>query len=193
MTLVELMLGLTITAMIGLSVVMMLDALSYGTTSQATLRNAVVKLQATRSRIDASVRGSAMVLDQADGRLFLWTADTRDNDEPNLSELRVIEFDSDTGGLVSYAVAFPENWTAQQIEAADTSYPLNTNFAQLVANFKSHTHVDATPWASGLDDWVVVIDQADPQQASLVNYRLTATVDDVTEVAIGAVNLRNGS
>ncbi|MDH3584767.1 MAG: hypothetical protein OER86_11180, partial [Phycisphaerae bacterium] len=62
LTLIELLLGLAITALVGLGVTMILVSASYGTTTQKELRSLAVRHKTIAARFDAALRASRKVL-----------------------------------------------------------------------------------------------------------------------------------
>ncbi len=190
LTLVELLLSLAITATIGVALATMMVSVSYGTTSKAQLRSAIVQLKAVTNRFDAALRGSAMVLDHGEDYLVLWIADSRADDAPNLSELRLIEYDAAAGRLTSHTADFGSLSDAQ-IEAVDTRYELTSDFRTVTTALKAGPYFPATRWADGVTLWQVALDDDDPQAATVASYRLAITSGPLTETNIGAVALRN--
>ena len=49
----------------------------------------------------------------------------------------------------------------------------------------------STLWATDVTDWTVTLDDANPQQASLVSYRVTLPTGTMSDTAINASALRN--
>ncbi|MHC4995679.1 MAG: PulJ/GspJ family protein [Planctomycetota bacterium] len=194
MTLVELLIALGITVLIGAAVASMLVAVAYGSSSQKALRDTSVRLKLTSTRLDAAIRTSKMVLESGADYVVLWTDDTRGDDNPNLSEIRLIERESSTGRVFSYVAEFPAGWTEQQIADNDPAFTLGDDFAAITTALKAGSLFPSTRWGSDFDAWSMDFDHADPQQASLVSYRLTLVAPDdpdLSQTAIATVALRN--
>ncbi|MCP4247270.1 MAG: hypothetical protein GY778_09505, partial [bacterium] len=74
LTLVELLLAVMISALIGGGVVAMLVAVAYGTSSSRDLRAIVVKSATIDGRLGAAIRRSRQVLAVGTDYCILWTA-----------------------------------------------------------------------------------------------------------------------
>lgn len=190
MTIVELLLALTITSLVALSTGMMLVGVSYGTTSNAQMREVGVRLKTVTTRLNAALRGSKMILATDSDYIVLWTSDARADDGPNISELHLIERDPATGELRSYEADFG-SMTEAQIEAIDTLYPLTDNFRNVATALKAGSMFPGTVWAKHVTAFACTYSGADPQAAPLINYRLTVTLDGLTEQGVESVALRN--
>ncbi|MFG0248086.1 MAG: hypothetical protein ACF8OB_04295 [Phycisphaeraceae bacterium JB051] len=113
----------------------MLTVVAYGTTSSRDLRSLVVKQKAVSARINAAVRGSKLVLDSGLGLMVLWIHDDNEDGLPSLSEIRLVEFNQQTGQIVSYKADLV-GLTDDVLTTVDTALPLNTNFADLTESYK---------------------------------------------------------
>lgn len=195
LTLVELLLALSVTAMIGAGVAAMMLLVSSGTTERTDLRALLVKEKSVAARLSAAVRSSLRVLDQGSDYVVLWIGDTRRDDQPNLSEIRLIERLSD-GRLLCYSASFPDGWTDEQIATADTAYQLTDNFRTVTTALKSGSYFPSELWAQGVQSWTVVLD-ATPETARLLSYRMAMRAGDGSstrqplDTLIGAIALRN--
>jgi len=191
LTLVELLLAITITAFVGTAVASMMVSVTYGTTSRTEMRDVLVRTKVLTSRMNAAVRGSKMVLDSGTDYVVLWIADTREDGQPNISELRRIERDDSTGTITSYLADFPDAWDEATLDANDTAYDLTENFDSITQSLQSGSYFPGTTWSDHVTAWTITLDDADEQLATLMSYRLTLSIGAVTETAIGAAALRN--
>jgi hypothetical protein len=199
MTLVELLLGLAITALIGLGIMTVLFAVTRGTATQNDARGLVVKEKVVGGRVGAALRGSKMVLASGTDYVILWSADMRDPGPPSLSQLRRLERDS-SGRLWSYAASFPADWTQDQIDAADTEYPFDSDFNAVTTALKTQMFgtQSAFPgalWGTAISAFSVTPNKANPQAATMMSYRVTilpGSGSTQSDVATGAAALRNG-
>jgi len=183
LTLVEMLMALAITGMIGAAIASMLSAVTYGTKSSLDIRSLVVKNKTLSSRITAAVRGSAQLLDAADGYVVLWTKDLNDSGAPDLLELQRIELDAATDELTSYT---PDP------SATDTAYDLAVDdFDAVTTALIGSGDLDGALWATGVSQWTVSIDQADPQDATLVSFQLTLDAGALSDTSVNAVSLRD--
>jgi len=183
LTLIELLLALAGMALIGLAIVSMLFAVSYGTNSDKDMRNLVAQRMALRARITASVRESQMVLEHGDGYLVLWIGDGDENGKPNLDEIQLLELDAVNNQLLNYAV------TSELLSSP--VYEFTDDFATELGRIKGGSNFPARRWADGVEGLDLTLDDADAQSARMVSYRLTLRGGQMSDVAIGAAALRN--
>ncbi len=181
-TIVELLIALTCTALIGAAIASMMAAVGYGTTSSRELRELAVKSKALCSRVTAAVRQSSMVLEAGDNYLVLWRYDADGDGTPSTAELQRLDYDADADTLTSYE---PDP------DATDTEYALDDDF-EIATNTLIATD-DLVPalWAGNVTDWQLTLDNDDAQEARLLGLRLTLSAGDLSDVAIAAVSLRN--
>ncbi len=183
LTLVEMLMALTITGLIGVAIASMLSAVAYGTDSSKDLRSLVVKNKTLSSRITAAVRSSAQLLDADDGYIVLWTKDLNESGQPDLLELQRIELDAGTDELTSYTPAGG---------AVDVAYDLDTDdFDAVTTALIGSGDLEGALWATGVSQWTIDIDEADPQDAGLVSFQLTLDAGGLTDTSITAVSLRD--
>ena len=190
MTLVELLMALASTAMIGAAVAAMLSAVAYGTSSSKDMRSLVVKNKVVNARFSAAVRNASMVLEAGDDYLVLWRTDTDESETPCLGEIQWIEFDAANGRIRSYEADF-SGLTQAQIDAANTEFALDTDFNAATSGDRGTAVFPAKVWAEAVADWTATVNNADEQQASLVSYRFEIEQEDVSDTLIGAAAMRN--
>ena len=193
LTLVELLIAVTITALVAAGVASMLVATTRGTSSRTDLRGLAVKHKTLAARLTASIRSSKMVLDSGSDFVVLWAHDERVNDLPNLSELQRIEWDNTNNEVRSYTTEFPGGWSEAQIEAADTQYDFTTDFDAETTTLKTNQpdRFPATMWGTSVTALSFVVDDANPQLAGLVSFELTVSAEVLSDTSINAVALRN--
>ncbi|MFN3168487.1 MAG: hypothetical protein ACE37H_15615 [Phycisphaeraceae bacterium] len=182
LTLLELLLALAGTAVVGMAVTMMLTGVAYGTQSNKDLRTLVTKQMALRARIEAEVRESQVILDQGVGYLILWGEDADDSGTPNKSEIQVIELDAGTEVLTRYAPADG---------ITDVEYALADDFRTITDGFKGDATFPAERWGTEVSSFAITLDDADPQLARFVSFRLGLRGGEVSATAIGGAALRN--
>lgn len=193
LTVVELLLALTITAIISLAISSMLFAVSHGTDSSNDMRALLLRQRLVAARLNAMIRSSHMVLATGSNHVVLWTHDANNSGTPNRSEVRYLEMNTVSGELWSYKTVWPVSMTTEQIEAADVEYDLTADFASLMPAFKGQASFPGERWATDLSGWVVTLNNIDPQLATLVSYRFSMRLTEATDFVIGAAALRNNS
>ncbi len=188
MTIIELLLAMSATALIALAIASMLFATSSGSDNDRDLRELAVRQKLLINRVTAAIRTSRQVLAEGDDYLVLWTADTTGEGEPNLSEIRLIELDSGSDELRSYES--PAN------PSPDTEYPLaSTNFDNFgtgaLPPVKGTADLPVETWGKSVTGWSITLDDADPQSASRVAFQFTLEDGQLSETAIGQASPRN--
>lgn len=186
LTLVELMLALSIMALIGATVAGMLSAVAYGTDEDGDVRKLVARNKMVSMRINAAVRGSQRVLEAGQTAdltwVVLWGRDLDENDAPSLLEIRLLEYDAATRTLSSYAA--PDGTT-------DVLYELSDDFDAITDALRGTADFPETRWANDAEAFDVTLDETDPQAAKMLSYRLSLTAGSLTDIAIGTAKLRN--
>lgn len=190
LTLIELLLSITITAIIGAATTAMLSSVTTGTSQRNDVRALVVRHKAITSRINASVGNSTMILARGTNYLVLWNHDANANAMPNISEIQRIELNTTTGQVSSFTCVFPVGWTQAQRDLVDLAYPLTSNFDTVSALLKTQSYGSSSLWASGITDLTMTTNQTDPQSSYLLNYRVTIRSGTNSDTVIGAVALR---
>jgi len=185
LTLVELSVGLAVTIMVGAVVATMLFSGFYGTSTDQQSRGLLVSQEGAVKRLNAALRASKMVLARGDNYLVLWKAETRLNQQPNLSELQRIEWNTATHELWSYKAPLGLD------DSQDTLYNLaSTDFSAVTSALKGTDLFPGILWASDVTGWTTTLDSANPQQANVVGYRFTITLDGASQTAVDATALR---
>ncbi|MCG8507871.1 MAG: hypothetical protein MI741_01465 [Rhodospirillales bacterium] len=182
LTLVELLLAVSITSLVGIGIAMMLTAVTYGTDEEKSRRKLVVAGKAVSHRLSAELREARMILAEGDSYVVLWMRDLDDNDAPSLLEIQRIECDSSSDEIRCYSPASG---------ATDTAYTLADNFNTITNAIKGTADFPQAIWASDVTAWTIDLDTVDPQQASLVTYRLTVSSGQMSDTSVFAVALRN--
>lgn len=186
LTLVELLLSLAITALIAGAVAGMLSGVAYGTDEDRDVRKLVAREAMVSARLEAAARGSRMVLDHGsgpDGTWFvLWSRDLDENDLPSLREIRLIEHDAAGGFLASYEAGDT---------AADTAYTLADDFDAITNALRGTADFPEERWGPDVTGFEIALDEASPQSARRLSYRVTLSGAHLDHVVVGTARLRN--
>ena len=186
-TLVELILAMMITALIGVGVASTLYAASYGTSSRREVRRVAVRSQQLHSRIEDAIRNARAILASGQvsagyGYLVLWAGDTNQNNHVNLSELQLIELPSGSATLSSYANPSP---------TTDTEYAPATDFYTAAQTAKTTDNLIGTPWAKGISNFALTVNSSKPANKPLVTWSLKLTDQLLSENLVCAASLRS--
>lgn len=183
LTLVEIMLGLVLSGMIGMGVAMMMTALSTGTRDQQDTRRTVVKREVVNHRLSALIEEASMVLAVEADHLVLWREDSQHTGEPNLSELRRVDWYADSG----------EIWVYERDEPGtpDPTYDrTSTDFSAVTAAHKASGGLPGELVAGQVSKWTATVDDEDAVQAArLIRVDVTlegAATGQVKEVPVVA-------
>jgi hypothetical protein len=190
LTFIELLLSLSITAMIGLAIAAMLSALSYGTSQGKDMRSLVVKNKIISARITAAVREASTALELGADYIVLWRKDDNGNGIPNLGEIQYIEYNAVGDSIISYQA----DWSGMaqvDIDAANTGYQLTDDFEDSTVDDRGESYFPGSIWNTGISSWTVTANDADVQLATLISFRFDLTHQEMTDIVIGASGLRN--
>lgn len=183
-TLLEILLAVSLTAVIGLSVAIMLGAMNSATQVEGDARRGTIRRQVASARLGNTIRSAVMVLAAGDDHLVLWHTDANQNTSPDLSELVRVEFDSDAGELQSYAA--PDDLDPM----SDISYDLTDDFGAITAGLAGSAALPRTRLVSDVTACDIELDQADPQEARLIRVQMTIDQPSGPVTVTIAVGLR---
>lgn len=161
-TLVELLMALSISGMIGLGVVLMLGSTGQAVKETRDTRQATVSRQVVIARLGSLLRSSAMVLAKEDHAIVLWKGDANANGQPDLSELRRITWDEITGSITQYQS--PESLD----EGSDIACELSDDFAALTQSLQGQVIFPGQLVLQHAQSWTLTLDAASPHDARLV-------------------------
>lgn len=173
-TLPELVIGMTITALVGLSTGAVSRVLS-GNYSQSqnyyqSLQNARVAMM----RIESEVRQAKLVTEAATGELMLWQEPAGGDGYINLSELRCIAVE---GNHVSaYSVVFPAWWPAYWKQLMDSQIDLQSLLdspAAWASSIINYSYTVKTRLADNITSFSTAADPAAPL-ATLVTVKVSS-------------------
>ncbi|MEM1211900.1 MAG: type II secretion system protein [Planctomycetota bacterium] len=182
LTLVELLLAISGSAVIGAAIVAMLTASAYATDEANDMRALVVRHKTISARLAANIRESKQVLATGTDYLVLWVADSDGDEVPSLMEIRRIERDNASSTL-RIRDANPA--------ATDVVYTLTDNFTTItdtLASGSDFPSVDLAEQASALS---FTFNDGDPTAATLVTVRYTVTEGKFTDQHVVTARLRN--
>lgn len=182
LTLLELLLALAGTAVVGTAVAMMMTGVVYGTQTDKDMRGMITRQMALRARLEAEVREARLILDSGSDYLILWSEDTDGDDAPNKTEIQVIEYDAAADRVMRYAPA---------ALITDANYTLADDFRTTTNGYKGDATFPGERWGEQITSFAITIDDVDPQAAKLVAIRFGMLGGEVPDTAIGAAAVRN--
>lgn len=187
LTLVELILGILITSIIGAAIAAMLFAVSRGTEDEDNLRALVTRGKRVHAASTAALRGCRSLLAADAQRIVLWSRDLPDgggegNARIDAAELRVIDFAADANEL---------RWYEPTDAIPDVSYEADADFLTVAGGLIDDGHMRARAWATGVGSFSLTFDDSEPADARLAGYRLTLREGAFEHEAVAAVAMRN--
>lgn len=182
LTLLELLLALAGTAVIGSAVAAMLTGVIYGTATDKDMRSLITRQMALRTRVEAEVRESYMLLDSGSDYMILWAGDTNEDGLPSKAEIQVIEYDAVMDRVMRYAPA---------PLITDVDYALTDDFRTATNSYKGDSTFPGERWAEQINSFALTLDHIDPQSSRLVSFRFGMAGGEVSYTGIGAATIRN--
>jgi hypothetical protein len=128
LSLLEMLLAMSITAMVGGAIVGMLGAVSTGVGSRRDSRTTMVQAAASRSRLAAYIAPARSVLASTTSSVTLWLDDSRESQTVHASEIRWIRFNAEDREITVRYVRFPEAWSQTTRNLADNEYAAGSNW-----------------------------------------------------------------
>lgn len=191
LTLMEMMLALTITAMIAGAIAGMMAAVSSDVGSRRDTRSVMVRANAAQSRLSAYILPARAFLEHSTDHLVIWLNDSRASDSAHASEVRWVMFDSTSGAIDVVYISFPNNWTQSQIDLADTEYTANSNWLMVLRDFEMRDLANSIRLVDGLADCRITLDNDPSALASrLAGFELEFQATDSTHLVRSTFGLR---
>lgn len=164
MTLIELLLALAGTAMIGAAIATMLAAVGYGTDSNHDLRELVAKRRIISARLNAQMRQARQVLAVGEDHAVLWMRDLDEDDQPSTLEIVRIHFDSNANAI---------GLAKAGDGAEDLECEFDGDFSSITSTLIDDGVFAMTQWSDGIADVVMSHHADNVQDAVTVTARLT--------------------
>ncbi len=193
LTLLELLLAVAITTIVGLAMATAMTATARGMTTAGDARSAVQRAHVAYVRL-RSYTSQALALLQADpSRGFaVWLQDDVPANKVNLSELRCFWFDASAGTLSVELMALPDSWTPEMVEAHDIELDPDADFLAVMLDQRGLGYTQTEILTEGLDNLEIIFDGDDPKQSRRFRVALTIAATDSTEnpvlMTFGLVN-----
>lgn len=182
LTLVELMLALTVTVVIGAGLASLLTVIGQTTAYDRDARTGSLRAHAAQVRLQAYSDTALCVLQaNNDGEFALWLEDGKDSGAVNLTELRVFWI-SDEGVMTCERVVFPEAWTPAQKEAFDVMVPAASDFFNTITLMRGSGYTETVTIVDGVQNAAIDFDPATPVDATRLRYRFTQTYESGVEI-----------
>jgi len=189
LTLIELLIGLSITATTCAIMAALINATALGTSTQNDGRRALVRLQSLKATLEDEFVNTRCILATGTNYVVYWTGDqpgsvTPTNGAVNFSELRLLEIDP-SGNLNIYC-AWPAGTSDATKAANDPAYSAASNWYATAAALKGTTYYNTNKLAAGATTLSVSLDSAAPTAARFIHLRIDFNDGIVTrQLALG--------
>ncbi|TVQ51693.1 MAG: hypothetical protein EA377_12025 [Phycisphaerales bacterium] len=189
LSLLELMLAITITALVGAAIAGMLNAVAVGVDTRRDNRSMMVRSSLAQARLNAYIAPARCVLDQRGPQIVLWFNDQKKSETVHASEIRWLEYDRTEGTLSVSYVSFPEHWSQLEVDQEDREFPSDSDWGRIKNSYASRGLLNELTLVDGLDDVTVTADATDPFEIRLLTYRLwfVAAPEPFETLASGAI------
>ncbi len=178
LSLLEMLLALSITALIAVGISSMISAVTSGVGTRRDLRTTMVRANAAQTRLAAYIVPCRTVLASNGSDLVLWLNDSRESDSVHATEIRWLLFDADQGAIDVHFVDFPDAWTQTAKDLADTEYSADADWDAVLTQYQTNGWVTAVRLADGLDSAWVSTDAAVPMDSRHIIFELGFQTDD---------------
>ena len=172
LTLVELVLALSVTAMIAGAIASMMAAVSNGVKTRRDARSIIIRASAAHGRLDAYLSACRCLLEAGDDGVVLWLHDDRESGTIHASEVRWLIHDPDDGAIDVFYVSFPAEWTDVQRDLADREYPIGSNWSVILGQYEARDLISRVRLVDGIASMSVDTNAADPLDARLISCEL---------------------
>ena len=174
LTLIELILALTITAMVAAAIGVMISAIESGESSRRDNRDIVIRTYAATTRLSAYLTRCMSVLDVAGASAVVW--------------------DSVNNSIDVYFVDFPDEWNEVQQALEDDEYLSGTDWSAVLSSYTSAGYVSNITLVDGVSSLTITTDQpiaVDSTSITLdIGFHLEAT-DETLNRALTITILRH--
>ena len=190
LSLLELLLAMSITAMVAAAITAMLGAVSAGVSTRRDSRANMVLANAAQSRLSAYIAPARCVLAHSGSDLTLWLHDSRESGGVHATEIRWLRYDAAAGEIRVWYVQFPKDWSQAACDLEDEAYPMTSNWMAVLADYQARGYITVQPLIDNLDSVSFVLDQAQAIDARLVIGRLDFRSEDVPMPVTAAATIR---
>ncbi len=179
LVLAELLIGVAITAVIGMAVATTLISVSQGLSHSREARSALQRAFAAHSRVRAYFDPGLCVLDAQDKVGFaFWLHDGRSNGICNLLELRIFWFDRDEGTITVEWVEFPEEWDDDTVTANDIPLDDGTDYFGEMIKMRELGRTSEARLVDGLRDVLLSYDTVSVKDAERLRLMIEVELNE---------------
>jgi len=196
MTLMELLIGLAITAIIAGVLAILMNSTAVGTNSQQDGRRSLVKFQSIKAQVGDALANARCILAVGPNYIVYWIGDqagapTPTNNAVNLSELRMLQVNTTTGNLYLYATTWPTGFTNANIVSADSEYAATTTWYAAATTAQGGAYFLPTLMATNVTSMTTSLDASSATQAKMASVVITFTDSTGTKQVLATATLAN--
>jgi len=176
LTLLEFMLSIMITALIAVTMGMMMSAVARTVEADKHGRETIVRSQALNVRLSSYITPSLCVLDASaqPESIVVWLEDSRVSDTVHLTEIRWIERDTDTAAVVVHYVKFPDGMSQIEKDTLDVEVPLaGADWWGVLATMEVLGYTATTKLCDGVESFNIAHSTATTQSRKIVTCTMT--------------------
>lgn len=179
LTLVELMLALAITGMVGVGISSMMTMVATGTRGDMDGRSAVLRTHAAGMRMRAYLTDALCVLEHdPELGVAVWLHDVGGDSRVAPSEVRVFWWDAATGSVEIERLELPESWSPLLREIFDQPVPANSDFFQLMSDYRAQNMTVRQTMVEGVSDLLFAFPTTNVSDAESFDLTLRQTLSD---------------
>ncbi len=172
LTLIELLLSLTITLVIGMAMTGVISAVVSGVDVRRDNRAHIVRAYAAQSRLLSYIAPSRCFLATNHDLVVLWFNDSRESQTVHGTEVRWLEYDAGAQTIVAHYVKFPDEWSAVNKWLTDAEHPVNSDWRAVLEFYQSAGCVESVVLVDGISVMRVLADNNRPVNARSAVIRL---------------------
>ncbi|MHC5024480.1 MAG: hypothetical protein ACYTGG_11330 [Planctomycetota bacterium] len=185
LTMIELLLAISITAMVAAAIASMLAAVSAGVLTKRDSRSLMVHASAAQTRLDAYVGPSRAFLDIGESNAVLWLNDSRESGTVHATEIRWLLYDATTGSIDVLFVQFPDGWSQTSRDLNDQEYPMTEDWSAVLTTYQASGWIGQFTVVDGLANVSVSSDAIEPVDAQHLTYTLgVETVEGAASITV---------
>ena len=173
LTLLEMTLAIGITGVIGAAIASMMAAASNSLTSKDDGRQSAIRLATTQVRLGAYIAPSRCLLAKNNSSFTLWFDDSVESKTVHASEIRWIQFDEVAKELSVMFVQFPEDWSQESIDEANTECNNLTDYSILLDTFQANNLIESIPLVDSMQTCKFWIETINPLEAKRISIRFS--------------------
>lgn len=190
LTLIELMLALSITALVAAAISGMMTAVSAGVSTRQDTRSLMVRANAAQMRLGAYLAPACCVL-AADGtRVVVWFEDARESSTVHATEIRWLVYDAGNEAIDVHYVQFPDGWSQVAKDLADQEYPPDANWDTVLSVYEGLGYTGQLRLLDGVASMAVVTNEATVMASDHLTFNLEFTTGATTQAVSVAATIR---